>query len=201
MLFNNRNSGYILSKGVLTMKNVLVVSGHPRLDNDSVANKACVEAFEKLEGYTVDRLDALYPNYVIDVKVEQAKLVAADIIVLQYPVFWYAMPALMQKWMEDVFLHGFSHGSSGKALAGKKLVLSMTIGAPEEAYGEGAAVHVDDLLIPAKGACALTGMEFAGYEYTHGVSYASRVDDAARDAIAQAGRKQVARVAKLVESL
>ena len=183
------------------MKNVLVVSGHPRLDDDSVANKAIVEELAKNGGYTIDRLDALYPDFQFDVEAEQAKLVAADVIVLQDPVFWYAMPALMQKWMEDVFLHGFSHGSQGKALVGKKLVLSMTIGAPEEAYGAGAAVHVEDLLIPAKGACALTGMGFAGCEYTFGVSYASRVDDAARDAIAKAGHAQAARVTALVEGL
>ncbi|WP_350455530.1 NAD(P)H-dependent oxidoreductase [Slackia heliotrinireducens] len=183
------------------MKNVLIVSGHPNLEGDSVANKAMVEAFARLEGYTVDRLDLLYPDYKIDVAAEQAKLVDADVIVLQYPVFWYGMPALLQKWMEDVFAHGFSHGSQGKALVGKKLVLSMTIGAPEEAYGEGAAVHVEDLLVPAKGACALTGMEFSGCEYTFGVSYASRVDDAARKAIADAGRNQAARVAKLIEEL
>ena len=183
------------------MKNILVVSGHPRLDDDSVANAAIVEELATLDGYTLDRLDALYPDFTIDVEAEQEKLVAADIIVLQYPVFWYAMPALMQKWMEDVFLHGFSHGSTGKALVGKKLVVSMTVGAPEEAYGDGAAVHIEDLLLPAKGACALTGMEFAGFEYTCGVSYASRVDDAAREAIAAKGREHAARVAKLVEEL
>ena len=182
-------------------KNVLVVSGHPRLDDDSVANKAIVKELAKLEGYAIDRLDALYPDFNFDVEAEQAKLVAADVIVLQYPVFWYGMPALMQKWMEDVFLHGFSHGSAGKALVGKKLVASMTIGAPAEAYGENAAVRIEDLLLPAKGACALTGMTFAGYEHTCGVSYASRVDDAAREAIAEAGREHAERVAKLVEGL
>ncbi|MBQ3302392.1 MAG: NAD(P)H-dependent oxidoreductase [Eggerthellaceae bacterium] len=183
------------------MKNVLVISGHPRLDDDSVANKAIVSELVNQDGYTVDRLDAQYPDYVFDVAAEQDKLVAADVIVLQYPVFWYGMPALLQKWMEDVFVHGFSHGSKGKALVGKKLVVSMTIGAPEEAYGEGAAVHIEDLLLPAKGACALTGMEFAGFEYTCGVSYASRVDDAAREAIAQKGREQAERIVELVEKL
>ena len=184
-----------------TGKNVLVVSGHPRLDDDSVANKAIVEELAKLDGYTIDRLDALYPDFTFDVEAEQAKLVAADVIVLQYPVFWYAMPALMQKWMEDVFVHGFSHGSKGKALVGKKLVVSMTVGAPEEAYGESSAVHIDDLLIPGRGTCALTGMEFAGAEHTCGVSYASRVDDAAREAIANAGREHASRVANLIAQL
>lgn len=183
------------------MKNVLVVSGHPNLEGDSIANRAIVGELGGLEGWAVDRLDALYPGYVIDVAAEQAKLVAADVIVLQYPIFWYAMPALMQKWMEDAFQHGFSHGSTGKALVGKKLVVSMTTGAPEQAYGDGAAVHIDDLLLPAKGACALTGMEFSGFEYTCGVSYASRVDDAARDAIAAKGHEHAARVRELVDRL
>jgi putative NADPH-quinone reductase len=64
------------------MKNVLVVSGHPRLDDDSVANRAIVEELAKLEGFTVDRLDALYPDFTFDVEAEQAKLVAADVVVL-----------------------------------------------------------------------------------------------------------------------
>ena len=64
------------------MKNVLVVFGHPRLDDDSVANKAIVEELSKLEGYTIDRLDALYPDFTFDVEAEQAKLVAADVVVL-----------------------------------------------------------------------------------------------------------------------
>ncbi len=64
------------------MKNVLVVFGHPRLDDDSVANKAIVEELSKLEGYTIDRLGALYPDFTFDVEAEQAKLVAADVVVL-----------------------------------------------------------------------------------------------------------------------
>lgn len=57
-------------------KKVLVVSGHPQLDDDSVANKAIVEELSKLEGVVIDRLDSPYPDYRIDVAAEQAKLVA-----------------------------------------------------------------------------------------------------------------------------
>lgn len=53
-----------------------------RLDDDLVANKAIVEELSKLEGYTIDRLDALYPDFAFDVEAEQAKLVAADVVVL-----------------------------------------------------------------------------------------------------------------------
>jgi len=93
------------------MKNILVVSGHTDL-NDSVANKLILEDLKaKLPSAGFDLLDELYPDFKIDVKAEQEKLTKADIIVLQFPVFWYSYPSLMHKWMEDVFVFGFSHGT------------------------------------------------------------------------------------------
>lgn len=74
------------------MKIILIVSGYPDITNDSVANKAALEEFQKLRPEAeIDRLDTLCPDYKIDVEVQQAKLVAADIIVLQCPVFWRAV--------------------------------------------------------------------------------------------------------------
>ena len=117
------------------MKNILIISGHPALRDNSFANKLIMEDLEKLlPEATFDCLSDLYPDYRIDVEAEQKKLVAADIIVLQFPIFWYSMPSLLAKWMEDVFIHGFSHGTTGKALVHKKLLLSFTTGAPESAY-------------------------------------------------------------------
>ena len=185
------------------MANVLVVSGHPDIEGDSVANKAILEELARLlPEAEIDRLDLLYPDYRIDVGAEQAKLVAADVVVLAYPVWWYSFPALMHKWMEDVFAHGFSHGSTGDKLAGKKLVASLTAGAPASVYEPGAgAVSVDDLVAPLKATCALTQMEYAGHVFTADVSYLSRTDDAARAAIAGRAKEHAAKVAGLVAAL
>lgn len=186
----------------MNFDNVLIVTGHPDISEDSVANKAALEELEKLlPGAVVDRLDLLYPDFDIDVETEQKKLVDADIIIWLYPVFWYAMPALLQKWVEDVFLHGFAMGSTGTALQGKKLIIAMTIGAPEEHYAEGEAVVLSDLLIPARGIIAATGMELAYWDYIWGVSYATRVNDEARANIAEKARKLASRVAAQVETL
>ena len=54
-----------------------------------------------------DILSELYKNYVIDVKAEQEKLVKADVIVLVYPFFWYGVPSLLQKWLEDCWFMAF----------------------------------------------------------------------------------------------
>ena len=73
------------------MKNVLVVSGHTDL-NDSVANKTIMEELAKLiPSVEFDYLDKLYPDYKIDIAAEQAKLEKADVVVLQFPVFWYSL--------------------------------------------------------------------------------------------------------------
>jgi len=50
-----------------------------------------------------------YINKDFDIEEQQKKLSEADIIVLQFPFFWYSMPSIMQKWFEDVFVYGFAY--------------------------------------------------------------------------------------------
>ena len=151
------------------MNNILIVSGHTNL-NDSVANKKILEELsKKIPNAEIDYLSKLYPDYKINVEEEQNKLMKADIIVLQYPLFWYSMPSLLEKWMEEVFKHGFSHGSAGDKLKGKKIIVSLTTGAPEEAYN-----NIDEFLNPIKASCKLCQMEYIGNVVTYGVSYQLR---------------------------
>lgn len=157
--------------------NVLLVSGHGNLKNDSVANKTIIEEFHRLMPEAeIDKLDELYPDFNIDVEAEQQKLVGADVIVLQFPVWWYSQPALMHRWMEEAFQHGFSHGSKGKALQGKKLIASFTTGAPKEAYTHEVLGYTAEEFVmpPVVGTARLTGMELLEPVVTIGVSYTSR---------------------------
>ena len=159
---------------------ILVVSGHTDLQNNSFANKIILDRLSEImpEAEYV-YLDSEYPDWKFDVEKEQNSLRNAEVIVMQFPFFWYGVPSLMHKWMEEVFVHGFSHGSKGKALAGKKLIISFTSGAPEEMYKSGGiqGYPVDDFLIPLKQFAKACGMEWAGYIYSGGLSYASRHDD------------------------
>lgn len=160
------------------MKNVLIVSGHTDLQH-SFANKAILDALQqRLPEATYRFLDQVQTDYQFDIAIEQQHLVAADIIVLQFPFFWYGVPSLMKKWIEDVFIHGFSHGSTGDKVRGKVLLLSFTSGAPEEMYREGGpqGFPIDDFLPPLKQFAALTGMTWGGFVYSGALSYASRHD-------------------------
>lgn len=78
--------------------------------------------------------------------------------------------------MEEVFKHGFSHGSTCDKLKGKKLIVSLTTGAPEEAYSkEGRMGHeIEDFLNPIKVTCKECQMEWLGIVKTYGVSYQIR---------------------------
>lgn len=158
------------------MKDILIISGHTDLAA-SVANRTILETLgERLPEAEIVKLDELYPDFKIDVENEQRRLLRADIIVLQFPVFWYSVPSILERWMEETFRHGFSHGSTGDKLKGKKLVLSFTTGAPEEMYSHDGPMGytIDEFLPCYKATCRLTQMEYCGYVYIGGVSYGNR---------------------------
>lgn len=157
------------------MKNILIISGHPNLEN-SVANHVILDELTRaLPNADIRRLDALYPNYQINVAAEQTALEWADVIVWQFPFYWYSMPALMKKWLDDVFVHGFAHGSTAK-LGGKQLLVSLTTGAPKGAYGKEAFMRhdVEDYFASLESTAMLCNLEFVPPMYLNGVSYTGR---------------------------
>lgn len=187
----------------MTKKNILIVSGHTDLKH-SVANKTILEnLYRLLPEAEVAKLDELYPDFRIDVEAEQQRLLRADIIVLQYPLFWYTAPSILHRWIEDTFVHGFSHGSTGDKLKGKKLVLSFTAGAPEEMYRqkETTGFGLEDLLLPYKAMCHLTQLEYCGHVFTGGVSYGNRTTPQLIEAQQNESIKHAERLVRLLETL
>ena len=179
------------------MKNVLIISGHTNLTNDSVANKTIIEELRKAHTeYQFNVLSEAYPNYVFDVEAEQEKLRRADVIVFQFPVFWYSMPSLLRKWIEDVVVHGFAYGSEGTALQGKKLIASFTTGGPAEAYTAESFVGYTQL----KPTANLCGLQLQPYVCTFGVSYANRTDAQALETMKQRCREHAVKLAEVIEN-
>src|SRR5947208_761313 len=73
-------------------------------------------------------------DYDIDVAAEQAAVDAAQLVVMQHPIQWYSMPALMKLWVDEVLTYGWAYGQGGTALQGKDLWLVGTTGGPESSY-------------------------------------------------------------------
>jgi NAD(P)H dehydrogenase (quinone) len=69
-----------------------------------------------------------------DILREQALLAQSDLIIFQFPLWWYSVPAPLKGYIDRVFSLGFAYGRGGDALAGKSILLSTTTGAPEMAW-------------------------------------------------------------------
>ncbi|MHC5908272.1 NAD(P)H-dependent oxidoreductase [Streptomyces sp. S6] len=96
-----------------------------------------------------------------DVVAEQEKLLWADTVIFQFPLWWYSMPAIMKGWVDRVFTHHFAYGVGEHSathygdrfgegtLTGRRAMLSVTVGGPESHYAaRGINGPLDDLLFP-----------------------------------------------------
>ena len=112
---------------------VLLIFAHPYPDR-SIANRKLLEAVESLRGVAVRSLYDLYPTFDVDVSSEQAALRAAQVLVLQHPMYWYSVPSLLKHWFDKVLARGFAYGQGGKALWGKRCLWVVTTGGDERAF-------------------------------------------------------------------
>lgn len=76
-----------------------------------------------------------------DIASEHEKLLWCDLMVWQFPLWWFSMPAILKGWVDRVFAMGKVYGN-GKlyesgTFQGKKSLLSLTTGGTPEAYVKG----------------------------------------------------------------
>lgn len=117
------------------MKKTLVIVVHPNIEQ-SVINKAWIKAIEGEA--TIHDIYANYPDGQINIEHEQALLEKHDRIIFQFPLYWYAAPYLLKKWMDEVFTEGWAYGNGGDKMENKELSAAVSCGSPESAFAEGA---------------------------------------------------------------
>lgn len=96
-----------------------------------------------------------------DIAREQDKLKWADAVILQFPLWWFSMPAIMKGWVERVYAYGFAYGVGEHSdlhwgdrygegsLAGKRAMVIVTAGGWESHYSaRGINGPIDDVLFP-----------------------------------------------------
>jgi NAD(P)H dehydrogenase (quinone) len=85
----------------------------------------------------------------------------ADAVILQFPLWWFSMPAILKGWVERVFAYGFGYGVGEHSdqrwgdrygegtMVGKRAMLIVTAGGWESHYGpRGVNGPIDDILFP-----------------------------------------------------
>jgi glutathione-regulated potassium-efflux system ancillary protein KefG len=115
------------------MARVLILFAHPALEKSKV-HTSLLKRIRKLSGITFRDLYQIYPDFDIDVKKEQALLLAHDIIIWQHPFYWYSCPPLLKQWEDLVLEHGWAYGTGGDKLAGKWIFNAITSGGSKQMY-------------------------------------------------------------------
>ena len=152
------------------MSNVLIINGHqPYPFSEGRLNASLVaraKAFFEAQG---DSVQTTATAEAYDVETEIAKILWADLVILQYPVNWMGAPWSLKKFIDEVYTAGMdgrlmngdgrtseeptkNYGMGG-VLQDKSYMQSVTYNAPREAFDnpdepflQGASV--DDMLLP-----------------------------------------------------
>lgn len=150
----------------------------------------------------MDRLDYFaeqrhgYANGTLadDIGEEIDKVRWCDLLVLQFPLYWFSLPAILKGWVDRVFVPGFAFGA-GKwyergGLAGKRAMLALTMSSyPEMMAADGLNGLLDVHLWPIQsGILAFCGFDVLEPFVANSVPH---VDDAARRSILEAYQQRL----------
>ncbi|KAK7939240.1 hypothetical protein WMY93_002566 [Mugilogobius chulae] len=73
-----------------------------------------------------------------DITEEQRKVKEADLIVFQFPMYWFSVPAILKGWFDRVLTQGFAYTQEKRYSQGifekKKAMLSFTTGSMETEF-------------------------------------------------------------------
>ncbi|WP_091032936.1 NAD(P)H-dependent oxidoreductase [Microbacterium oxydans] len=134
------------------------------------------------EGSLVDLMGEVHESGLIpdDVRVEQRKLEAAELLVFQFPLWWYGAPAILKGWFDRVFTNGFAYGGVDAetglplrygegGLKDKRALIIVTAGEDARSIGSrGISGDIDALLFPiTHGTLWYTGIESLDLHVIH----------------------------------
>ena len=115
-----------------------------------------------------------------DIQTEVDKVLKADLLILNFPMYWTSVPAILKGWIDRVFVSGIFYGGkrfyNHGGMAGKKAMLSFTLGGRDHMFGE-QAIHgsLDSLLLPIqRGTLAYVGFEVLPPFIAYHVPYISQ---------------------------
>ena len=119
-----------------------------------------------------------------EVAAEIAQLDEADLLILQYPMWWHLPPAMLKGWLDRVFIYGDVYTSKQRfengRYIGRRAMLSVTVGTSETTYAHnGRSGDIELLLWPINFSLAYVGYTVLSPFVAYGVEAGLRYSDAA----------------------
>jgi NAD(P)H dehydrogenase (quinone) len=114
-----------------------------------------------LEQRAAQKANALAP----DITRELEKVLWADFLIFNFPIFWFSVPAILKGWIDRVLISGVCYGGlrfyDNGGLKGRRALVCITLGGQEHMFGPG-AIHgpFEDMLRPLlRGTLHYVGLE------------------------------------------
>lgn len=119
----------------------LVIVAHPNLTSSTT------ESFLKAASYLEEDVTWHELTAPFNIEAEQSLLKSADRIILQFPMYWYSAPAILKKWLDEVWN---SQLTSSHRLKGRELGIVTTVAHPATAFQPGASQQytISEILRP-----------------------------------------------------
>lgn len=109
-----------------------------------------------------------------DIEAELRKAESCDLMIWQFPLWWFGLPAILKGWVDRVFAMGRTYGGDrfyeNGVFKGKRALLSVTTGGPAEAYRPGGFNgDIDSILRPIhRGMLRFTGWDVLAPNIVYG---------------------------------
>jgi len=139
-------------------------------------------------------------SFAPDVEAEIAKLEAADLMIWQFPLWWFSVPGILKGWVDKVFVFNRIYGRGrfyDKGLfRGKRALLSLTTGGSGEAayLPGGFNGDINGVLRPIqRGMLEFVGFDVLKPQIVHGPA---QVTEAEREAHLAAWRERLTQIAQ-----
>jgi NAD(P)H dehydrogenase (quinone) len=154
------------------------------------------------DGYFKQQAEETYASevggFAPEIEAEIAKVETCDLMIWQFPLWWFGLPAILKGWVDRVFamgrVYGYGRMYETGAFRGKRALLSLTTGGPAPVYGrDGRNGDIDAILRPIQ-----RGMlQFTGFSVLapHIVFAPARLDDEQRIAALMGWRARLAGIA------
>ncbi|HEY9648031.1 MAG TPA: NAD(P)H-dependent oxidoreductase [Chroococcidiopsis sp.] len=118
-------------------------------------------------------------GYAPDIQAEIDKLFWCDVLIFQFPLWWFGLPGILKGWVDRVFAMGAVYGGGrfydNGVLAGRRAMLSLTTGGPATIYSPtGLNGDINTLLFPINhGIFRFVGFDVLPSFVAYGVARAS----------------------------
>jgi NAD(P)H dehydrogenase (quinone) len=116
-------------------------------------------------------------SFAPEVQTELDKLLAADFLLLQFPMWWFSVPAILKGWIDRVFAFGvtydFGRTWNKGVFTDRRAMLSLTASAPEAVFlPDGRHGDMERVLWPIHaGVLALCGYQVLPPFIAHGIPF------------------------------